>query len=340
MEGASRFDVKQGELGDCWLLAAIASLTLQENLLYQVVPTEDQSFDKNKGYCGLFHFRFWRFGEWVDVFVDDRLPTYRNRLVYMHSKETNEFWTALFEKAYAKLVGSYEALRGGSAAEAMEDFTGGVTEMIDIRPKARPPNLWKIMSKAFERSSLMGCSIEAVPGRTEARLSNGLICGHAYTITGVKSIMVQTRNKSGRIPMVRIRNPWGNEAEWTGAWSDNSREWTLISEEEKRNIGLTFDGDGEFWMSFDDFCNAFHKMEICNLGPQSPLDEQNAKRKWEGSKQNGCWKKNVNAGGCRNYLDTFWTNPQYRVTVTDPDEDDDENLGTIIVGLMQIGSKF
>ena len=34
-------------------------------------------------------------------------------------------------------------------------------------------------------------------------------------------------------------------------------------------------------------------------------------------------------------LDTFWTNPQFRVTVVDPDEDDDENLGTIIVGLMQ-----
>ena len=35
------------------------------------------------------------------------------------------------------------------------------------------------------------------------------------------------------------------------------------------------------------------------------------------------------------FSDTFWTNPQYRVEVTDPDEDDEENLGTIIVALMQ-----
>ncbi len=34
-------------------------------------------------------------------------------------------------------------------------------------------------------------------------------------------------------------------------------------------------------------------------------------------------------------LDTFWTNPQYRVHVEDADEDDDENKGTLIIGLMQ-----
>ena len=33
--------------------------------------------------------------------------------------------------------------------------------------------------------------------------------------------------------------------------------------------------------------------------------------------------------------DTFWTNPQYRVKVTDTDDDDDENVGTLIVALMQ-----
>lgn len=35
------------------------------------------------------------------------------------------------------------------------------------------------------------------------------------------------------------------------------------------------------------------------------------------------------------FSETFWTNPQYRVEVTDPDEGDDDNAGTIIVGLMQ-----
>ncbi|XP_068250069.1 calpain clp-1-like isoform X2 [Palaemon carinicauda] len=54
IDGASRFDVKQGELGDCWLLAAVANLTLNKRLFYQIVPS-DQSFGDN--YAGIFHFR-------------------------------------------------------------------------------------------------------------------------------------------------------------------------------------------------------------------------------------------------------------------------------------------
>lgn len=73
-----------------------------------------------------------------------------------------------------RLHGSYEALKGGTTTEAMTDFTGGLTEFYDIQTEDCPPNLLQIMLKAYERSSFMGCSIDALTARDmEAEMPNG-----------------------------------------------------------------------------------------------------------------------------------------------------------------------
>ncbi|VDP07686.1 unnamed protein product [Soboliphyme baturini] len=95
-----RFDVKQGKTSNCWFLAGLTNLTINMDLFTRVVPI-DQSFKQN--YCGVVRFNFWHYGEWVEICIDDRLPTYKGKLYFLHSSEKNEFWSALLEKAYAKL---------------------------------------------------------------------------------------------------------------------------------------------------------------------------------------------------------------------------------------------
>jgi hypothetical protein len=55
LDGISRFNVKQGGLGDCWFLAALSSLAENTKLFRKVVPKYNDS-DFTRDYAGIFHF--------------------------------------------------------------------------------------------------------------------------------------------------------------------------------------------------------------------------------------------------------------------------------------------
>lgn len=83
-----------------------------------------------------------------------------------------------------------------------------------------------------------------------------------------------------------------------------SPEWNFIPNEEKRNLGLTFDKDGEFWMSYQDFIKRFDRLEMCLLNPDTLPEEirVDCRKRWEMSVFEGEWVRGVTAGGCRNFL--------------------------------------
>ncbi len=58
-------------------------------------------------------------------------------------------------------------------------------------------------------------------------------------------------------------------------------------------------------MSYEDFVGNYSKVEICNMGPDSPQDDTKVKKRWEATVNEGEWKAKVNAGGCRNFLGEY-----------------------------------
>ena len=46
------------------------------------------------------------------------------------------------------------------------------------------------------------------------------ITAYLDTFHAVLYLLLQVTTGDNEVELVRVRNPWGNEREWTGAWSD------------------------------------------------------------------------------------------------------------------------
>ena len=93
--------------------------------------------------------------------------------MFLKSDSPDEFWTALIEKAYAKLYGNYvSALSGGLIGSAMEDLSGGVTESYHRKfrwyDSVRSwPASFKVLLRAYQKGSMIAAAISFKGKRDE-----------------------------------------------------------------------------------------------------------------------------------------------------------------------------
>lgn len=66
LDGYSSSDVQQGATGDCWWVAAVATLCSKPDLIDKVCVARDAE-------CGVYGFVFYRDGDWISTVVDDNL---------------------------------------------------------------------------------------------------------------------------------------------------------------------------------------------------------------------------------------------------------------------------
>ncbi|XP_044019682.1 calpain-A-like [Aphidius gifuensis] len=318
------FHVKQGKLGDCWFVVGLLHLQYYPNLFRFIVSPHDQTFNA-KNYAGIFHFRFWQAGTWVDVVIDDRLPTVQKTLIYASSGYPNEFWPALIEKAYAKLLyRSYKNLIGGFSKISMPDLSGCISETYVI--KSTSNELFKIIQNAKDRSTMISCSTvnqeEFQKFKTPVLR---LLPHHSYAITAVKTVTIDKID--GEFKLIRIRNPQGRVSKhlYHGNIKYFFNQATLESK-------LDTEIDGESWILYDDFIKYFSYVEICNLTPNQITNHvySNTGKKLALSAIEG---KFIGAVTPKQIVSNnfYKINPQYRMVLTKSDEG--KNTSTVLIGI-------
>ncbi|KAF9552247.1 cysteine proteinase [Agrocybe pediades] len=273
-------NIVQGELTDCWFLSALATVSTAPKLIEKLCVHRDEQ-------VGVYGFIFFRDNAWVTVIIDDllytRVPKFEElnlteQELYHHDKEKfnkiarkggktlyfaksgtdEETWVPLIEKAYAKLHGNYASIQSGKECDGIEDLTGGVSTVLLSKDILDTDKFWDEELARANKDRLFGCSFNALDSSrrgftdTGPVFVQGLAGNHSYSVLRA----VECKGKK----FVVVRNPWG-KTEWTGRWSDGSKEWTKEWLEILPTLGHQFGDDGQFVMEYSDWLEAFSHID-------------------------------------------------------------------------------
>jgi hypothetical protein len=245
-------DVKQGQIGDCYLISTIASLCRIPNMIQSLFRTKAAD---SRGFYEIYYFED---GNKKIMFVDDYFPfnTYYNKF-YFAQPNGAEIWVLLLEKMFAKYEGGYCNIVGGVTSETLEYLTGCVAnDYTDLRS----PNLWNNILSGISRGDIICCGTPSDGVSDQNSSARGIHYGHAYSIIDAKEYRGQGKN----LKLLQVRNPWGR-GEWKGDYSDKSYLWTP---ELKNyfNFDQSSSEDGIFWITMQDFAEEFSEVTICKCG--------------------------------------------------------------------------
>ncbi len=249
-------DIKQGGLGDCYFLSALAALTEFPNQIYSLFRT------KEKSPYGYYEIILYIEGEWQIVIIDDYLiVNSKNPKSFTFTKPNGrELWPLLLEKAWAKVNGGYRNIISGYPNEALNALSGFPSESYYF-DNFQKNEIWELIHESDKLNNVMCASTKV---NTEID-KFGLVASHAYSLIGTEIVTSSNNNK---VKLIKLRNPWGYK-EWNGDWSDQSHLWNEYNKNEAKYEKIV--NDGIFFMSFDDFFTYYSSISICTFMPDCNL---------------------------------------------------------------------
>lgn len=281
-DGIEPADLLQGSIGNCWFVAAAASMAEFPNEVRRIFCS---STDLEPSGCYTLRLYDHNQGRISDITVDEFIPCYQRRWWDEHGKPLfakpngNEAWVLLLEKGMAKMFGSYSKLDSNNPAVAFRALTGEKNTFM-WKKVGGSWNKWKLSESGFHFTEtwpsmvsnrysddefflelakydssnfLMSASLKVVHAR-ERRRGDGLVEGHAYSLLQVVHVEGQS--------LCCLRNPWGVGTQYKGAWSDRDSMWERFPKVRDR-LRPKFVEDGIFWMSWSDFVSRWDTVTYC-----------------------------------------------------------------------------
>jgi hypothetical protein len=253
-EGFRPEHLRQGGVGDCWFMSALAVVAERHDLVSKLLPNLNEGL-----VSGCHEIRLFIDGRWtgalLDSFFPKAAPNKQRRqdetgLAFGRASE-RQLWVPLLEKAYARAHGAYKSISGGQVSEAMLDLTGCPTETVSFRTPGFDKDLfWATLLSFVQAQFPIGCGTNA-----ETVEELGLVGQHAYSVLDAGERCANWMDpQAAPERMVKVRNPWG---EWT------RREYDEILQ----SLGAAVTSDGAFWMRYNDFIRGFANIEVCKARP-------------------------------------------------------------------------
>lgn len=223
-------DVQQGELGNCYFLAALAAIA---NARPEIL--DNMFVDKHLWSENIFKTRWFFGGQESIVTVDNMIPAGDYGTFFTHQSLTGEFWTVILAKTWAKIYGNFKAVEAGNSDVVIRAITGSASEYL-LMPQQTADKLWNILLKGTQQKFPTGAGTGSVGNPT----AYGLAVGHAYAVMGAR--VDETYGK-----VVEMYNPWG---------SDNYNGSVPNTE------AINGPNKGKFTMTFAEFMDAYDEVSI------------------------------------------------------------------------------
>jgi hypothetical protein len=186
-------DIQQGALGNCYFLAALASIA---NINPALI--ENMFVDKHLWNSNIFKTKWLVNGKESTIAVDNMIPAGSWDTYFTHGSPTGEWWPVVLSKTWAKIVGSFKGAEGGQPVNVATAITQAPAKYLLLgKPGAGEADIWAMM---------MDCMTNKYPmyAGTGNNPAYGLVGGHAFAVLG--AYLHDTYGK-----VVKVYNPHGKD---------------------------------------------------------------------------------------------------------------------------------